>query len=289
VGTLATLATAPANDNHSTAEQMLMSGINCGKFDNNCYMGFQFIKNGTTNKTTSKNRRSVTKQPKPKSIRKDCRSVALNTTQASHIPKSWILLDNQSTVDVFHNDELLKNIREGDGHMDIHNNAGVTSTNIIGDLPGYGPVWYHPNGIANILSLSRVKQKCRVTFDSQDGNAFTVHSTRTFQQSNRGLYYMETKLTGTLLVHTVADNKSKYTNRDYSRAVLARQIQKNIGQPSTRAFIKIVQNYLLPNCPVTRDGIIAAERIFGPDVGSLQGKTRVEARTINIPATIMSR
>jgi hypothetical protein len=38
--------------------------------------------------------------------------------------------------------------------MDIYCNAGVTSTNLIVDLAGYGPVWYHPNGIANILSLS---------------------------------------------------------------------------------------------------------------------------------------
>jgi hypothetical protein len=36
-------------------------------------------------------------------------------------------------------------------------------------------VWYHPNGIANILSLARVKEKHRVTFDSADKNQFVVH------------------------------------------------------------------------------------------------------------------
>ena len=76
--------------------------------------------------------------------------------------------------------------------MDIHCNAGVASTDMIGELHGYGTVWYHPDGIANILSLSRVKEQgYRVTYDSQGGNHFTVAktdgSTRVFNESNRGL------------------------------------------------------------------------------------------------------
>jgi hypothetical protein len=54
------------------------------------------------------------------------------------IPKAWILLNNQSTVNVFHNEDLIDYIRCGDGFMDIHCNEGVTSTNLVGDLPGYG-------------------------------------------------------------------------------------------------------------------------------------------------------
>ena len=167
-------------------------------------------------------------------------SVTLELNQDGPVSSSWILLDNCSTVDVFHNGELLNNIRSGAAYMDIHCNAGVTSTNLIGDLPGYGEVWYHPNGIANILSLARVKSRgYRVTYDSHDGNEFrvfneTAGTTRIFRESDRGLYFMETNEneTGTVLVNTVDDNKNNFSNIDYSRAVLARQIQKTIPWPA---------------------------------------------------------
>ena len=74
------------------------------------------------------------------------------------VPDSWILLDNQSTVDIFKNSSLLTNIRTANGTMNVHFNAGVSTTNKIGDLRGYGTVWYIPDGMANILSLSKVKQ-----------------------------------------------------------------------------------------------------------------------------------
>jgi hypothetical protein len=125
-------------------------------------------------------------------------------------------------------------------------------------------------------------------------------TTRTFQRSERGLFYMDVNNReegeqGVTLINTVAANKSSYTNRDYSRAVLARRIQKVIGRPSTRTFLKIVDNNLLPNCPVSRRDIMAAEKIFGPDVGSLKGKTirkgseRVEMSYADIPASLLSQ
>jgi hypothetical protein len=59
--------------------------------------------------------------------------------------------------------------------MHIHCNAGVAMTNWMGDLHGYGPVWFHKMGIANILSLARVKEKYQVTYNSANGKEFHVH------------------------------------------------------------------------------------------------------------------
>jgi hypothetical protein len=267
-------------EERQTSTQMLMAGVNSGEFDSSpTGESFMFHTRGEVKHT----------------------SVTLNIKQNGPVSSSWILLDNQSTVDVFHNGNLLENIRPADGHMDIHCNAGVTSTNLVGDLPGYGEVWYHPGGIANILSLSRVKNRGhRVIYDSHDGNEFRVSrkngTTRVFKESSRGLYFMDTNTdeTGTVLVNTVEGNKSNFSNADYSRAVLARQIQKTIGRPSNRTFIDIVEKNLLVNCPITRRDIDAAEQIFGPDIGSLKGKTvrrvgsRVITHLVDIPATIMN-
>ena len=127
----------------------------------------------------------------------DVRNV--ETQNGGQLPLEWILLDNQSPVDVFTNRHLLKNIRRAEKHMFIHCTAGVAKTNLVGDLPRYGTVWYHPDGIANILSLSKVKEKYRVTFDSGINNQFIVHradgTQRVFQQSSRGLYFLDTSLT----------------------------------------------------------------------------------------------
>jgi len=87
------------------------------------------------------------------------------------VSQNWVLLDNQSTVDVFQNKNLLTNIRDSGKVLKIHCNAGVATTSLVGHLPGYGEVWLYEKGIA-ILSLSRVKVRYRVTYDSQNGNKF---------------------------------------------------------------------------------------------------------------------
>jgi hypothetical protein len=212
---------------------------------------------------------------------KDHGETVLTQRKSSEIPKCWVLLDNQSTVDVFSNAALLRNIRKVDRSMYIQCTAGTTSTNMMGDLEGYGPVWYHPGGIANILSLSRVRQNFRVTFDSEKGNVFKLirpdGTARSFRESSNGLYFSVMEPVETTMVTTVEQNKAKYTKADYLQAVLARKIQAVIGRPSTKEFTRIVKQGLLPNCPITPEDIEAAEHIFGTDVGALKGKTTRQA------------
>jgi hypothetical protein len=120
-------------------------------------------------------------------------------------------------------------------------------------------------------------------------NKFQAHTSdgmiRIFKELPHGLYYSDTNIckTGTLLINTVEGNKSKYHNCDYAHAILAQKTQQMIGRPSTHSFLAIVENKLLPNCPVTRWEIAIAEDIFGPNIGSLKGKTVWSAATaINI-------
>lgn len=75
------------------------------------------------------------------------------------------------------------------------------------------------------------------------------------------------------MVNTVEGNASKFSNSDYRRAELARRLQRVIMRPSDAKFNKILRNNLLVNCPITSQDAKNAEAIFGPDVGSLKGKT----------------
>jgi len=89
-----------------------------------------------------------------------------------------------------------------------------------GDLWGYGTVWYHPSGIANILSLNIFCKEYHVTLysDNTEEQGLVVHkndgSKWIFRPSKKGLYYSDvTSDVGAIIVNTVDSNKAKYSVR----------------------------------------------------------------------------
>ena len=203
----------------------------------------------------------------------------LSQSRGKQINKDWLLLDNQSTVHVICNRSMLANVRKIDKSMYIHCNAGVASTNLVGELNGVGVVWYHPEGIANIISLSRIKRTNRVTFDSHGDNIFKMYNRegttfRPFRESDRGLYYSDLRDDAISLniIDTVDNNKSKFSALDRKRADRARELQDTLNV-TTKEMLSIIDNNHLPNCPVTRDDIKVAELIHGPSLVGLKGKT----------------
>jgi hypothetical protein len=112
-----------------------------------------------------------------------------------------------------------------------------------------------------------------VCYDSKREKAFVVEKSDgtecCFVKTAHGLYCFDTATRnttkhGTILVTMVADNKSKYPVCMYHQALLVQKLQMMIGYPSTRDFLKIVEQNLIPNCPFGRADIIAAEDILGP-------------------------
>jgi len=89
--------------------------------------------------------------------------------------KAGMLLDSQSTVDIFCNPKMLSNIHDVKRHLILYCNADNTSVIKKGNLKRYWNVWCHPAGIATVRSLNNVKKKYRVTFNSEPENGFVLH------------------------------------------------------------------------------------------------------------------
>ena len=174
------------------------------------------------------------------------------------ISKYWILLDSESTIDIVSDKRLLINVRkvEKGKEMRCFTNGGYHDSDMIGDLPGYGTVWYNPTSIANILSLARVSKNRRVTMDSSVENCFNVYKSdgtvQKFLKSNRGLYYYDVRWgnAATVLTNTVDKNKKLFTPRMLSRADKARRLYGMIGRPSERDYTSILASNVLKIPPL---------------------------------------
>ena len=75
------------------------------------------------------------------------------------------------------------------------------------------------------------------------------------------------------MVATLAENRGNYLHRDFEKAKKARKLCHAIRARSAKNFKMTLQSNQIWNCPVTEKDIDLAEKIFGPDVASLKGKS----------------
>ena len=210
----------------------------------------------------------------------------------------WILLDSESTIDIFKDAKLLNNVRtvKKGNEMTCWTNGGKHHTNQVGDVPGYDTVWYNPTSLANILSLARVTRYFRVTMDTHEEQCFNVHkgdgTIQKFIKSPRGLYYHDIRWdrTSNVLTNvdmaTVKSNKLQVTPRSLKRADKAKRLYGMIGRPTHRDFITILKSNSLRNNNVNPEDANMATNIYGPSVAALAGKTiRTRPSTVNITVT----
>ena len=81
------------------------------------------------------------------------------------------------------------------------------------------------------------------------------------------------KAENALMFNTVEENKKFYTERELERAKQACDLFHALDTPSINDFKARICMNTINNNPVTTDDIKIAKKIFGPDVGTLKGKT----------------
>jgi hypothetical protein len=207
----------------------------------------------------------------------------LTQTERHGIDPNWILLDSQSTISVFRNPDMLTNIRKGTHTLRALTNGGHQDSDLVGEFPNLGTVWFNDQSIANILSLSDVRKVCRVTLDTASAPTMCVHrldgSIMEFQEHPSGLYVFvppndtNNSVTAYTMISTVAEQKKLFTRREVQAADAARDLYRKIGRPSEAQFQTILRGGFIRNCPVTPDDATRALAIYGPDIAVIKGKT----------------
>ena len=74
-------------------------------------------------------------------------------------------------------------------------------------------------------------------------------------------------------VQMVQENMKFYAPREIKRAKLARDLLASVGSPSVQDLKTALATNAIANVPVTTSDVELAEQIFGPDIGSIKGKT----------------
>lgn len=200
-----------------------------------------------------------------------------------------VLLDSQASVSVFRNKDLLSDVTTASKHITLNGvQSGASGIRITeeGEFRTLGKVYFSSKTAANILSYAVMIDNGNKISYSQSSDTFTLIP----KEGGEHLVFGRGKLPGSngrfyccrmtnqldrIFVETVDDNLHSYNKREIAGAARARDLLCKMGYPSVNEAIATVQNG--SNFDVTSLDFQIADAIWGPDLGSLKGKTTKKA------------
>ena len=212
-----------------------------------------------------------------------------------------ILLDSQSTMDIFCNRSMVTSVYTSPSPCQLQSNGGTMTVTKKATVTGLrDDVWFHPRALSNILSLQSLRSQFPITYNSDD-SCFVVHRevingkpNLFFREHASGLHYFNpTAPEQFTFLTTVDGNMAHLTQRQIQGAEQARELYSKLAFPSLQDFKWIIQSNSIKDCPVTLTDIKLAERIWGPNIAALKGKTTrssplpVAADYLEVPQEIL--
>ena len=141
--------------------------------------------------------------------------------------KKVILLDNQSTVDLFCNSNMVTDIVKVKESIRVQSTGGYLVVRHKATLPGYGKqVWYNKDGITNILSMKNVREGNRIEYDCAAGVYTVVRKDRhnlEFKMIDEGLHVHIPGDKGLAFANIFPENKDSLSRRQLKGAQAARE------------------------------------------------------------------
>ena len=222
---------------------------------------------------------------------------AMPTVDDRDLNDFMLLLDNQASMSVVRNPDLLSNIRPIDQPVRIDGIGGHLVISEVGDLPDFGTVYHHSDALANVLCFADVEDNGKILYSQRDSSFnVTIRGHRyQFKRVKSGgarkLYACDMRQhacerLGMVNVTTVSGNEALYTKREVGDARRARDLSRRLGYPSFGHMVKMVKN--MENSPVRVADVHRAAKIWGPEIAYLKGTTR-NVKTDHIPVDHIPR
>jgi hypothetical protein len=238
--------------------------------------------------------------------------ILAQNTRSSSIDANFLLLNSQSTINLFSNLHHVSNVHPAACPINVHCNKGLMTTNTVANF-GANKVYLKGERITNILLLYLLGQKHHITYDSCNrGGVLKVHTSDgllEFKPTPKGLHILDLQDTPEVAhllvassqpspdhphINTVCENFKGFTKKQVKWAHEACCLMPMMGVPTEQAFLSMVRLNQLKDCPVTHDDIKNAHAIFGSDLANIRRKTvwwspaRVETDYVEIPRDLLS-
>ena len=137
----------------------------------------------------------------------------------------------------------MHNVHQVNTTLSLTTNAGVMTTNLNAELPGYSTVWFDPQ--STLRRISKRSFTPRKHFPS----------------------------TSDIKCPTIEENAKFLTPKEIAQANVANWLLHVLGYPSVVNLKTIIKTNMIQHNPATKSHLKLIEHLLGPDIPTVKGET----------------